>query len=93
MLHWRGDWLRSEGQERLSVGPANVRGSRVEAVAEAGSITLSWDHSLNVDENHRKAAEALAAKFNWVGPYYGELIGGCLPKSSGYAFVFSGREG
>jgi hypothetical protein len=73
------------------LGPTNVRGSRVKATAEAGSITLSWDHSLNTDENHRKAAEALAAKFDWVGGYYGELAGGALP-GRGYAFVFVGKD-
>lgn len=70
------------------LGPTNVRGSRVKAKAEAGSITLPWDHSLNSDENHRKAAEALAAKFGWVGDYYGTLHGGALP-GRGYAFVFN----
>jgi hypothetical protein len=72
-------------------GPSNFRGARVKAIAEAGSMTLHWDHALNVDENHRKVAEALAAKYGWVGEFYGELVGGALP-GRGYAFVFRGRD-
>lgn len=71
-------------------GPGNVRGSRVKATCEAGSITLHWDHKLNVDGNHIAAARALASKMGWEGAW----MGGALP-GSGYAFVivdlWSGR--
>ena len=63
----------------------NFRPSRVKARAEAGSISLEWDHALNVDENHEKAANALCAKLGWNT--YGKLIGGNLP-GGGYSFVF-----
>ena len=53
------------------LGPTNVRGSRVKATAEAGSITLHWDHALNCDDNHMIAAKALAAKYGWRGQWYG----------------------
>jgi hypothetical protein len=72
------------------LGPSNVRGARVKATAEAGSVTLSWDHRLNPPENHAAAAEALALKFGWTGPRYGQLVGGALP-GSGYAFIFVRR--
>lgn len=65
------------------LGPSNVRGSRVKATAEAGSITLSWDHSLNADGNHLRAAQALRDKFGWKGI----LVAGGLPKNAGYCFV------
>ncbi len=65
------------------IGPSNVRGSRVKATAEAGSITLHWDDSLNSDKNHARAAEALANKFKWRGRWY---MGGF---NGGYAFVSS----
>ena len=65
----------------------NYRGSRVKAWAECGSITVEWDHALNVDENHERAAKALALKLDWINPNYGTLVGGCLP-IGGYAFVF-----
>lgn len=73
------------------LGPSNVRGARVKASAEAGSVTLSWNHALNSDENHRKAAEALRDKMGWNTDGYGELHGGGLPGQSGYAFVFENR--
>lgn len=66
----------------------NVRGSRVKAIAEAGSVTLSWDHALNAEDNHVRAAEELARKFGWQGNWRG----GALPKSSGYAFVCGHRD-
>ena len=54
--------------------PTNVRGSRVKATAQAGSVILNWDHALNPDGNHRAAAEAFARKFGW----HGEWIAGGL---------------
>lgn len=68
----------------------NFRPSRVKAWCGAGSIVLSWDHALNVEENHAKAANALASNLGWVGGNYGALVGGCLPAPChGYAFVFT----
>lgn len=64
------------------LGPTNVRGSRVKAIAEAGSVTLSWNHSLNADGNHKAAAEALANKFGWHGKWFS----GWLP-DNGMVFV------
>jgi hypothetical protein len=60
----------------------NVRGSRVKATAEAGSVTLSWDDALNADGNHKRAAEVLADKFGWGGTW----VGGSAP-GAGYVFV------
>ena len=71
------------------LAPTNVRGSRVKATAEAGSITVGWDHSLNAYDNHLAVAQALADKFGWRGAWYG----GAIPKSSGYAFVCSMKTG
>jgi hypothetical protein len=72
------------------IGPTNSKGARVKATAEAGSITLSWDHALNAGDNHRTAAEALAKKFHWP---YERLIGGGMPNNSGYCFVMFDRDG
>jgi hypothetical protein len=58
------------------IGPSNVRGSRVKAIAQAGSVTLEWDDALNRDDNHLAAAKALATKLSWD---YGEFIAGTLP--------------
>lgn len=58
------------------LGPTDTKDSRVKAFAEAGSVILNWDHALNSDENHCRAAMALAAKFKWKGSYYSGGIGG-----------------
>jgi hypothetical protein len=66
------------------IGPGNVRGSRVKATAEAGSITLEWDDALNSPQNHAAAAKALAARLEWYGEWHG---GGT---KDGYCFVLTG---
>ena len=65
------------------IGPSNVKGSRVKATAQAGSVTLHWDDSLNSDANHTAAAKALATKFGWHGAW----IGGGSPEGNGSVFV------
>jgi hypothetical protein len=44
-------------------GPTNNRGSRVTASCERGKLTVSWDPALNPENNHRRAAAMLLAKF------------------------------
>lgn len=62
----------------------NTKPSRVKAFCDAGSLTLSWDHGLNTDENHTRVAEALAKKLEWEWNH----VEGCLPSSmGGYVFV------
>lgn len=65
------------------LGPTNTRGSRIKAMAAAGSITLPVDDSLNIEQRHAKAAEALCRKFGWNGSYYQ----GGMPGDDGYCFV------
>lgn len=78
------------------LGPTNVRGSRVKAEAEAGSLTLNWDHALNSEANHTKAAEALVRKLGWTSEqakgYAGVWVGGGLPKQAGNCYVFAGND-
>jgi hypothetical protein len=69
-------------------GPSNVRGARVKAMCDAGSITLSWDHSLDVEKNHHTAALKLCAKLGWEG----KLASGGMPKA-GYCYAFITRKG
>lgn len=52
-------------------GPTNSNGSRIKAKAEAGSLIVHWDYSLNVDQNHDTAAKALAVKLGWDGAWFG----------------------
>jgi len=47
------------------LGPTNFLGSRIKATASAGSITVSYDHALSTEENHRHAARMLQQKFQW----------------------------
>jgi len=63
--------------------PTNLKGSRIKATAAAGSLTLPWDHALNSEENHARAAEALANRFKWRSQWF---MGG-LPDDAGYCFV------
>ena len=58
--------------------PSNFKGSRIKAFnADKKAATLSYDHALNSEENHAKAARALCDKMNWKG----ELVGGYLAGS------------
>lgn len=52
-------------------GPGNVRGSRIKATCDAGSITVDYDHALNVTDNHVAACEALLKRLGWSQPYSG----------------------
>lgn len=69
------------------IGPTNTKGSRIKAFNDFGSdqrsITISYDHSINSDQNHVEAARALLAKYglDW------ELSGhaGCV--KGGYVFT------
>jgi len=69
-------------------GPTDRQGSRVSATAEAGRVVLEWDHALNSERNHMRAAAALARKLGWVGPAYAALYGGQL-KSGQTVWVFA----
>jgi hypothetical protein len=44
-------------------GPTNRLGARVKAYCERGSLTVSWDYALGIEQNHRAACDALLAKF------------------------------
>ena len=68
--------------------PTNTRGARIKATCAAGSITIDYPHELSGQACHRKAAEALASKLDWLHPNYGGLLGGCLSKGD-YCFVFN----
>jgi hypothetical protein len=55
------------------VGPTNNRGSRI--IANAGDsrrLVVGWDAALNVEGNHRAAANALRDSLGWNG----QLVGG-----------------
>jgi hypothetical protein len=65
-------------------GPTDTRGSRISAKAQAGRVSVPYDHALPVRTNHEAAARALAEKLGWVG----KLVGGGNPEGTGDVFVF-----
>jgi hypothetical protein len=78
--------MRNSNQaiETKYLGPTNTKGSRVKAKSPAGSVTISWDYGLNTRDNHRAAAEALAAKFELS---YEQLATKELDKSYAHTLV------
>lgn len=81
--------------ETRYLGPTNTRGGRIKASAYAGSITVPYDHELNADQNHYRAAMALAAKCGKHAEQYGgksiwthgEWTQGGNAKGDGYVFT------
>jgi hypothetical protein len=72
--------------ETKFLGPTNARGSRVKAFDEAGnSIIKPWDHSCGSEENHKRAAIALAAKLN---PRLAHVGTGALKNTNVHLFKF-----
>lgn len=69
--------------------PTNSRGSRIKATAAAGSVTMGYDHTLNLEDNHKAAASALLHKLGWHLPAYGAVATGCLSDGS-YCHVLTG---
>jgi hypothetical protein len=61
------------------IAPSSIKGSRIKATCQAGSITLPWDHAQGPRGNHTAAALALATRYGWN---YGEWISAELPDSS-----------
>ena len=55
------------------LGPTNYQGSRLRATHTGGakSVTVSYRHALDAEDNHREAALELAKKLNWKGQYIG----------------------
>lgn len=52
-------------------GPTDTRGARITARAEAGSVTVRYDHALNGPDNHEAAAAALLKSLGWEYTYVG----------------------
>lgn len=71
------------------LGPTNHHGARIVVKSDAGKVsrmTVSWDHALNPEDNHRAAAELYVKRNGWDQDCYGRIVGGGIPH--GYAFVF-----
>jgi hypothetical protein len=72
-------------------GPTNTRGSRISATCEAGRLSVPYDHSKNLDANHRAACEAMRARLEWVAPHYAPMIGGTFAGDTYWVFADSDR--
>jgi len=83
----RMDTMTRQGIETKYLGATNHKPGRIKATAAAGSITMSYEHELNADENHARAAIALAAKFEWT---YSKIATGGNAKGDGYVHVLIG---
>lgn len=68
------------------VNPTCTKGARIQAKAYAGSKFYSWDHSLNIDENHYCAALKFAQLKGWSNAKDFKLAGGSLRDGS-YAWI------
>ena len=44
--------------------PTNTKGTRYKASCEAGSVTISADNALSIDQNHGAACQALKDKLS-----------------------------
>lgn len=61
----------------------DVKGRRVKAFCQGGSVTVGWDYELDDRQNHWAAALALINKLGWYGSF---SIG---QTAQGYAVVFN----
>lgn len=66
------------------LGPTNTKGSRIKATSWSGAVTVSYNHALNVLDNHRAAADAVCAK---RGDGWRIVSNGASPDGHGYAFI------
>ncbi|CAB4140590.1 hypothetical protein UFOVP669_48 [uncultured Caudovirales phage] len=71
------------------IGPSNVKGSRIQAKCEAKTIYVSYEHALNIEENHKAACAALVAKMKWDTPYYPPMVCGVF--DGDYYHVFTSK--
>jgi hypothetical protein len=62
-------------------GATNTRGSRISATAEAGRIYVSYDYG--DEDQHHRAAKALAEKMEWFGTW----VAGGLPGGHGNCYA------
>jgi len=69
-------------------GPTNYRAARMSAKADAGKVSICYDHGKTLEENHKSAAQALAHRCGWTAEKgRAPLVGGALPENAGYVFV------
>ena len=60
----------------------NYKPARVKATCQGGSVTISREYALNVDQDYVRVAKLLKDKMKWTG----DMIGGHTDQ--GMVFVF-----
>jgi len=70
--------------------PTDHRGSRIKAkrtdhMTGDKTVTVGYDYSLTIEENHEAAADALAEAMGWQGQM------AAASTRNGYVFVFTSR--
>ena len=61
------------------IGPTNTRAARIKATCGAGSLTVSYDHALDLDAQCHAAAIGLCNKLGWT---FARLHSGVLPNGN-----------
>lgn len=62
--------------ETKYLGPTNTKGSRIKASAQAGSVTVGYEHR-SLEKEHDEALRALVTKLEWWGVWArGEKVDG-----------------
>ena len=68
--------------------PTNTSASKMQAICAAGSVIISYNHSIDFADNHREVCEALRDKLGWtVENNYSPMIGG-QAQDGHYYWVF-----
>jgi len=72
-----------------TANPTNSRGTRVIARSSGGlRLVVAWDHALDTEQNHKRAAHLLTERLGWPGRW----VGGASP--TGFVFVnVTGKPG
>lgn len=68
------------------VGPGNVRGSRIIATAGNHRRSFGVDNSIDLEDNHRSAAIAIARELNWLRDFE-VLVGGTFAGDRYWVFA------
>lgn len=66
--------------------PTNTRGPRIQAKCDVKTIYVSYDHALNIDENHMAACRKLAESLGWGDGPYNTMHGGTFGNDTYWVF-------
>lgn len=63
-----------------TISATNTKGTRIKVSCEAKTFYCSWEYALNVEENHKAAAESMVKLMKWdkAERGYKGVTGGCF---------------